>query len=635
MATVSTVEIELRAESARLRADLDKVSRQVRRFGQRNQSTFNRLARDAQRSFARVGSLATVAGAGLTALSISAARAADNLAKTADKLGVGTRELAGLQLAAKLTGVETNKLNLGLQRLTRRVAEAAQGTGEAQDALRELGIDAKVLTQLAPDEQFKRIGEAFGQISNQSDKVRLGFKLFDSEGVDLIRTLDLQRAGLEAAQRQAELYGVAISRVDAKQIELAGDALTRAQTALQGIGTTTAVQGAALVAQLANNFTTAAENADGYKDRIFGVFETISIGAGLARNAFITLQFAAEQAFRGIEAAKQSETLFLARRSFSSVLGSIPFVGADLAEGTLPVRSDGGNNPGAFLAQFNRGLDDLANRLGTLDDFRERYRGLVSEFALQAASSLPAGGAVGDGSPGIAGLFAIPDNVLEQTSTRLEEIGELYKTFAKQRTAAERRAAQERVQIERSAARQQLALRQGFTSQAVNLLQVLGTRNRAFQVASIALEKGLAIKRILLQSRVASIYAYASQLIPGDPTSIARAEAARQASLAIGRGTAALAAAAGVAQIAANARGAAELGSAANPAFAQSTDPFSSSSGFGTAEPQRVVNITVAGDVVGQNGELVLQEIRTLLEENDELLFTSQSRQALEISGRF
>ena len=100
------------------------------------------------------GRFAQLAGvAGLGALVQTSRTAVDELGKVSDKLGISTERLAGLQHAAELTGNSTRNLNLGLQRMVRRVAEAAEGTGEAQNALAELGLDAKELAQLSPDHQ--------------------------------------------------------------------------------------------------------------------------------------------------------------------------------------------------------------------------------------------------------------------------------------------------------------------------------------------------------------------------------------------------------------------------------------------------------------------------------------------------
>jgi hypothetical protein len=66
--------------------------------------------------------------------------ATDAIGKTADKIGVGVEALQELRFAAKASGVEQQTLDMALQRFTRRAAEAAQGTGEAKDALAQMGI---------------------------------------------------------------------------------------------------------------------------------------------------------------------------------------------------------------------------------------------------------------------------------------------------------------------------------------------------------------------------------------------------------------------------------------------------------------------------------------------------------------
>jgi hypothetical protein len=66
--------------------------------------------------------------------------AADANGKTADKIGVGVEALQELRFAAKASGIEQQTLDMALQRFTCRAAEAAQGIGEAKDALAQMGI---------------------------------------------------------------------------------------------------------------------------------------------------------------------------------------------------------------------------------------------------------------------------------------------------------------------------------------------------------------------------------------------------------------------------------------------------------------------------------------------------------------
>ena len=152
-------------------------------------------------AFATAGAAATAAMVKLRLDSI------DNLAKTADKLGVTTEALAGLQHAAELTGVGTDTMNMALQRMTRRVAEAAVGTGEAKGALEELNINAAALAKLPLDQQMQVVADAMQGVEKQSDRVRLAMKLFDSEGVALVNTLAGGSDGLKQMAAEAEKAG--------------------------------------------------------------------------------------------------------------------------------------------------------------------------------------------------------------------------------------------------------------------------------------------------------------------------------------------------------------------------------------------------------------------------------------------
>jgi len=90
----------------------------------------------------------------------------DALAKTSDKLGVATEKLAGLRHGAELSGVGADKMEMALQRMTRRIAEAAKGSGEAQDALKQLGVDAQALAKLPADQQLSKIADAMAGVTN-------------------------------------------------------------------------------------------------------------------------------------------------------------------------------------------------------------------------------------------------------------------------------------------------------------------------------------------------------------------------------------------------------------------------------------------------------------------------------------
>ena len=177
--------------------------------------------------------VAGVAGFGL--LIKSSLNSIDSLAKTASKIGTTTEALSGLRFAAELTGVATTTMDMALQRFTRRTAEAAKGTGEAKDAIRELGINATELNNMPLDERMLVLADAFSGVKNESDRLRLAFKLFDSEGAALVNTLSQGRDGLSAMLGEAQALGIVMSSDAAEGVEDAVDSLTKLKTLFKGV----------------------------------------------------------------------------------------------------------------------------------------------------------------------------------------------------------------------------------------------------------------------------------------------------------------------------------------------------------------------------------------------------------------
>lgn len=224
MATISELVVKISTKSTDLARGLKDSSSKITSF-----------AKSATKKLAKIGTLvsaAVTAGlAGILSMVKKTGMEIDKLAKTSKKLGVEIEALQKLQFQAKVTGVSVETLNMALQRAVRRIAEAAQGTGEAVKALEELGLDAKALARLSPDKQFEKIAGAMKNIGNQGDKVRLAMKLFDSEGVALVNTLN---SNLAQTGAEFDSLGVAISKQQAVAVEAFNDAQTKLSTVWDG-----------------------------------------------------------------------------------------------------------------------------------------------------------------------------------------------------------------------------------------------------------------------------------------------------------------------------------------------------------------------------------------------------------------
>jgi hypothetical protein len=202
-----------------------------------NNRDFNKKMRSSQgtvKGFAESTAMSlagTVAAFASTGAAVSAVRRQleelDSVAKTSRKLGIDPVQLQRLQHAFELTGVAAKTGEVAMQRMTRRLADAAKGAGPAAKALQQMGLDARQLSQLSPDQALFRIADAFAEVDSQSERVKLAFSLFDSEGVALVNTLQDGSVALRQLTQDAADLGVGVSAEDLASIEAANDAWTR------------------------------------------------------------------------------------------------------------------------------------------------------------------------------------------------------------------------------------------------------------------------------------------------------------------------------------------------------------------------------------------------------------------------
>jgi hypothetical protein len=189
----------------------------------------------------------------------------DDLAKTANKLGTTVETLQQLQYAADISGVSAETLNMAMQRLTRRVSEASMGFGEAKGALKELGINAAQLNKLPLDKKMEVLADAFDGVATDGDRVRLAMKLFDSEGVALVNTLNLGSDGLREMAAEAKSLGLSISEVDAKRFEKMQDDITRMKTAASAAATTFTTELLPVIEGIFTGFSDAGYGANSFQ----------------------------------------------------------------------------------------------------------------------------------------------------------------------------------------------------------------------------------------------------------------------------------------------------------------------------------------------------------------------------------
>ncbi|RLA40718.1 MAG: phage tail tape measure protein, partial [Gammaproteobacteria bacterium] len=191
------------------------------------------------RAVASIGKKLFFIGSTITTAFLAAARAfatfGDSIGKTASRLGISIKALQELHFAAGLGSIATETLNNSLRRMIRRMAEAAKGTGAAVKAFKELKLDPKQLKLLPVEQQLGMIGDALNKVGNHSDKLRLAFQIFDTEGAQMLSMLSKGSAGLAEMAAEAQKLGVVLSDDAVRDAELFSDAWGVLKLQLAGV----------------------------------------------------------------------------------------------------------------------------------------------------------------------------------------------------------------------------------------------------------------------------------------------------------------------------------------------------------------------------------------------------------------
>lgn len=214
---------------------IDDSEKKSKNFG----ASLSKMATVAAGAAKAVGLVATA----ISGLAVNQARLGGQLVDTASKIGVSTKFLQEFRFAAVQSGASIQAADMGLQRFTRRMAEAANGTGEARKVLRELGIQVRDSNGVVRDAEsvLMDVADAFAEGTNQSEMLAQAFKLFDSEGAVLINVL---RNGSEAMREfatQAEDAGIILSEMDARTLKSLDDSFTTVGFSIKALADQVAV----------------------------------------------------------------------------------------------------------------------------------------------------------------------------------------------------------------------------------------------------------------------------------------------------------------------------------------------------------------------------------------------------------
>ena len=177
--------IDIGMRTASLNNDLNKVGRSI----DRNSRKWERRFQGVSKAFG--GIFAGLSVAGLASATREVTRFADTLANTADRVGVSVESVQALRLEAEKVGLSFSQTDTALQRFSRRIAEAQQGTGQLGKVFKQYGVALKDSAGNFKDvnallEEFRTV---LSGIESPAERNRVAMAAFDTEGVKLGQTL--------------------------------------------------------------------------------------------------------------------------------------------------------------------------------------------------------------------------------------------------------------------------------------------------------------------------------------------------------------------------------------------------------------------------------------------------------------
>jgi hypothetical protein len=249
--STATIAVSVIARTKGFFASLKRVRRRIRRFAKAVERSTRGL-----RNLARIGTVSFgLLSAGIGFLIRNIFKLNDSLAKTADTLGITTESLASLQLAGEFAGVSIEQTRKGLETMAKNVGQAATGTGEAKQALEELGLDALKLSRMKIDRMFLAISEALTRVRDRSKQIFIVRTIFGRAGGGFLRLAAMGREALAKTADFAVKSGIAIDRGTARLFENANDAITRLISAIKGALTEAAAVLAPVITRISDLIT--------------------------------------------------------------------------------------------------------------------------------------------------------------------------------------------------------------------------------------------------------------------------------------------------------------------------------------------------------------------------------------------
>lgn len=230
MATIGGIAVRFHAETRGFISDVNRAAKVTGSAG-------DKMARVMKTSAKAMGAAAVAGGAAVAKMASDALREADRFQKLGIAIGASTEALSQLDFVAQQSGTSFDVVEKSLVRLQKSVMDSNNGLATQTRAFEALGLNAKALKDLAPEEQFMIIADAAKEMGVSTERTGALADIFGQRmAKDVIPMLDLGAEGMRELMEEADSLGLTISQDFADDAAYFNDAMNTIKQNFTGIG---------------------------------------------------------------------------------------------------------------------------------------------------------------------------------------------------------------------------------------------------------------------------------------------------------------------------------------------------------------------------------------------------------------
>jgi len=206
---------------------------------------------------------------------------------TSARLGVNVEELQRWQFAANLSGISTDEMNGALQKFQKNLADAADGSKPAVDAMKKLGVEVKDSSgNIRPTTDILRdVARGVADIEDPAKRTQALMEAFGKSGANLGPLFADGAEGVDQLLKELEKTGGLISEDTVKALAASGDELDKFDASARGLKAKLVVELLPTITRMIEgfrSFVTTLSTDENAMERFKSVLQTVAVAGAIA-----------------------------------------------------------------------------------------------------------------------------------------------------------------------------------------------------------------------------------------------------------------------------------------------------------------------------------------------------------------